>query len=102
MFFPELITGAILIITGVLVKLFPDLIAGYNTLSEAQKKKVNIDGLSTMMKNYLIFLGILVVVFGIVSKQIGMKQQYSIIITSLIIVLVVFLMINKAQKFYKL
>ncbi len=102
MFFPELITGAILIITGVLVKLFPDLIAGYNTLSEAQKKKVNIDGLSTMMKNYLIFLGILVVVFGIVSKQIGMKQQYSIIITSLIIVLVVFLMISKAQKFYKL
>jgi uncharacterized membrane protein len=101
MFFPELITGTILIVTGFLVKIFPDLIAGHNTLSSEQKKKVNIKGLSSMMKHYLIILGILVIIIGLVTSLIEMKQHYSILITSFLIILGVVLMISKSQKFYK-
>ena len=101
MFYPELITGTILIITGFLVKKFPDLIAGYNSLTDTQKKKVNIDGLSSMMRNYLIAIGILVILIGLVMSILEVKQHYSIMITSLVIVLAVIFMISKSQKYYR-
>ena len=101
MIYPELITGTILIITGFLVKKFPDLIAGYNSLTDAQKKKVNIDGLSSMMRNYLIAIGILVILIGLVMSILEVKQHYSIMITSLVIVLAVIFMISKSQKYYR-
>ena len=101
MIYPELITGTILIITGFLVKKFPDLIAGYNSLTDTQKKKVNIDGLSSMMRNYLIAIGILVILIGLVMSILEVKQHYSIMITSLIIVFAVIFMISKSQKYYR-
>jgi hypothetical protein len=101
MFYAELITGTILIVTGYLVKKFPDLIAGYNTLSDSQKKKVSIDGLSSMMRNYLIVTGILVILIGLVMTILEIKQHYSIMIISLVIVLAVIFMISKSQKYYK-
>ncbi len=101
MIYPELITGTILIITGFLVKKFPDLIAGYNSLTDTQKKKVNIDGLSSMMRNYLIAIGILVILIGLVMTILEVKQHYSIMITSLVIVLAVIFMISKSQKYYR-
>lgn len=101
MIYPELITGTILIITGFLVKKFPDLIAGYNSLTDTQKKKVNIDGLSSMMRNYLIAIGILVILIGLVMSILEVKQHYSIMITSLVIVLAVIFMISKSQKYYR-
>ena len=55
-----LFTGASLIILGFLVKKYPNLIAGYNTMSARDKAKVDIDGLSTMMRNTFIILGVLV------------------------------------------
>ncbi len=99
--YPELITGTILIITGFLVKKFPDFIAGYNSLTDTQKKKVNIDGLSSMMRNYLIAIGILVIIIGLVMSILEIKQHYSIIIISLVIVLAVIFMISKSQKYYR-
>jgi uncharacterized membrane protein len=99
--YPELITGTILIITGFLVKKFPDLIAGYNSLTDTQKKKVNIDGLSSMMRNYLIAIGILVILIGLVMSILEIKQHYSIMIISLVIVLAVIFMISKSQKYYR-
>ncbi|MBL6445423.1 DUF3784 domain-containing protein [Fulvivirga sp. 29W222] len=41
--------GLFRIACGFLVKKYPSLISGYNTIS--QKKKVNIDGLSTWIRN---------------------------------------------------
>ena len=101
MIYPELITGTILIITGFLVKKFPDLIAGYNSLTDTQKKKVNIDGLSSMMRNYLIAIGILVILIGLVMSILEVKQHYSIMIISLVIVFAVIFMISKSQKYYR-
>jgi hypothetical protein len=47
----NLIIGLLMIGIGFLVKLFPNLIAGYNTMSQYAKKNVNSDGLSSYMRN---------------------------------------------------
>jgi hypothetical protein len=39
---------------GFLVKSSPDLIAGYNTMPKEEKKNIDIEGLSTFMRNGLI------------------------------------------------
>jgi hypothetical protein len=57
MLFAETLTGIILIISGVLVKINPNLIAGYNTLSESDKQKIDIKRLSTFIHNGLILFG---------------------------------------------
>ncbi|AFL82764.1 hypothetical protein Belba_0093 [Belliella baltica DSM 15883] len=49
-------TGLFLIGLGFLVKAFPNLIAGYNTMSQKQKENVDIEGLATFMRNALLFL----------------------------------------------
>jgi hypothetical protein len=46
----HLLASLILIAFGFLVKLFPNLIAGYNTLPADKKKNVDVDGLSTLMR----------------------------------------------------
>ena len=53
MLFSSFLIGVILIICGFLVKKHPNLIAGYNTLSEDDKEKVDIENLSLMMKRAL-------------------------------------------------
>ena len=54
----NIITGLFLIGIGFLVKYSPGLIAGYNTIPEDKKKNVDIDGLSTFMRNSLIIIGL--------------------------------------------
>ncbi len=49
--------GSFLIALGFLVKSYPNLIAGYNTLPEEQKKNVDIESLSTLIRNGLILIG---------------------------------------------
>ena len=61
MLFYFLIAGLILIISGVLVKLNPNLLAGYNTLSEEQKKEIDIDKVSTIARNVLVLTGAAVI-----------------------------------------
>lgn len=51
------IIGSFLIALGFLVKSYPNLIAGYNTLPEEQKKNVDIESLSTLIRNGLILIG---------------------------------------------
>ena len=53
-----LFIGILFIVLGLLVYLFPNLIAGYNTLSKKDKAKVNI-------KRYKLFLSILIASEGL-------------------------------------
>lgn len=45
----NLYVGLIFITVGILVKLFPNLIAGYSTLSQREKENVKMNGFSTFM-----------------------------------------------------
>lgn len=55
------ILGLFFVGLGYLVKANPGLIAGYNTMSDAKKKNVDIEGLSAFMKKGLIMIGILII-----------------------------------------
>ena len=58
MIWTQLTVSGILIICGVLVKNYPNLIAGYNTLSREEKEKINIDKLSRFFMTGLITIGL--------------------------------------------
>lgn len=57
----ELFVGLFFIILGVLIYFFPNLIAGYNTMSKEAKKEVDIKGLSKLMRNSFIIFGIYII-----------------------------------------
>jgi uncharacterized membrane protein len=101
MLFSSFLIGVILIICGFLVKKHPNLIAGYNTLSEDDKEKVDIENLSSMMKRALITIGTLTIVMGLIMSIIKVKEHYGLLITSSIVVLGVIIMIITAKKFNK-
>lgn len=57
----HLYIGAFFIVLGFLLKAFPDLIAGYNTMTREQKEKIDIKGLSTNMRNTFIIMGLVII-----------------------------------------
>ena len=54
----QLLGGGLLVLLGILVRFFPNLIAGYNTMSAEQKKNVDVKGLSRFMCLSLAAIGI--------------------------------------------
>ncbi len=50
----QIVVGSFLITCGFLVKKYRMLIAGYNSMTKEQRAKVDIEGLSSMMKNHIV------------------------------------------------
>jgi len=98
MLFAETLTGIILIICGILVKMNPNLIAGYNTLSEADKKKVDIKRLSMYMHNGLIIIGAVSIISSIAMYFLDVKETYRLmIITTFIILGILYMALNSSK-----
>jgi len=94
----NLIVGLFLIGIGFLVKSAPDLIAGYNTMPKDKKKNVDIEGLSTFMRNGLITIGLSIIIGYYLFKWIGFTKIANSMI--LIVTLVgVSILVIKAQRF---
>lgn len=94
----NLIVGLFMIGLGFLVKSSPDLIAGYNTMSEEKKKNVDIEGLSTFMRNGLITIGLSIIIGYYIFKWIGFIMIANSMMLIAILVGVTILVV-KAQKF---
>lgn len=95
----NLVIGLFFIGIGFLVKAFPDLISGYNTMPKGQKEKVDIEGLSSLMKNSFIVIGVTIIVSCYFFKWIGLP----VIATMTILISIlggVIIMIVKSRKFY--
>ena len=90
--------GLLLIIMGYLVKKYPDLIAGYNTMPKAQKEKFDIRGYSSLMKKAFIVVGLAIMLFGIISKIMDWTEGLLLITIVPVLALVVFLNL-KGQKY---
>ena len=60
-----LIKAVILILSGLLVKNNPYLIAGYNSLSNEEKEQINTDKLTQMTRNYLVSIGVGILIIGV-------------------------------------
>jgi hypothetical protein len=52
------IIGVLLIALGFAVKLWPGLIAGYNRLPEAKRKSINLQKLTSVLRNMLVLMGV--------------------------------------------
>lgn len=101
MLFAESLTGIILIISGILVKKYPNLIAGYNTLSEADKKKIDIKHLSGFMRNCLIIIGAVSIIVTIALYFIGVKNAYRFMVTTGIVVIgLIYMLVQGTTKKY--
>lgn len=94
----NLIVGLFMIGIGFLVKSAPGLIGGYNTMSKDQKKNVDIEGLSTFMRNGLITIGLTIIIGYYLFKWIGFTLIANSMILIVTLVGVTILIIN-AQKF---
>ena len=101
MLFAELFTGIILIFCGLLVKYNPDLIAGYNTMNEKEKETIDITKLSTMMRNYLVSIGVLLIITGIVLFFLDLKQSIRLMSICGIVIIGVLIMVFISQCFKK-
>jgi hypothetical protein len=98
MLFAETLTGIILIISGILVKKYPNLIAGYNTLSDADKQKVNIKSLSKFMHDGLIIIGAMSIILSIIMYFFKVTESYQLMLTTSFIILGVLYIILKGSK----
>jgi hypothetical protein len=94
----NLFTGVLMIALGFLVKIFPNLIAGYNTMSAKDKANVDIEGLSTYMRNGLILIGVSIIVGYFFFKWLGL-DTIAIVIMPIVSVIGAFIIVFKAQKF---
>ncbi len=94
----HIITGFLMIGMGFLVKSSPNLIAGYNTMPEDKKKHVDIEGLSTFMRNSFIIIGLSIVAGYYVFKWIGCTAIANSMILIATVIGVIIMLIH-AQKF---
>jgi uncharacterized membrane protein len=85
--FTSLLMGGILIVCGFLAKAYPNLIAGYNTMSEKQKENVDIKGLSSFMRNAMVITGLVIIGSYYFFRWIGIdERQYALIPAGLTII----------------
>lgn len=92
------IIGAVFIFLGVGIKYFKwhFLISGYNTMSKNQKKNVDIEGLASIMGNYMFIIGTLMLITGIFTL-LGYKSMSTYLY--FVIIPVTIILIIKAQKY---
>lgn len=96
--FIHTLTGALLIVVGLLVKRFPMLIAGYNTLPAAKKKNVDIDGLASFMRRHLVIIGALWALLAVTLTLTGQQDALPVIYVIYVPVYVVWMLV-RAQRF---
>lgn len=71
----QLLGGGLLVLLGILVRFFPNLIAGYNTMSAEQKKNVDIKGLSRFMCLSLAAIDIGWIALGMLAGNLGGEKR---------------------------
>ena len=86
MLFPETLIGLLFIICGLLVKKYPNLIAGYNSMSAEEKKKIDIKKFSNFLHNGLIIIGALVIIVRVLCFFLDVTFLYRLLIETIIIV----------------
>ena len=85
MLFVETLIGFIFIICGLLVKNFPNLIAGYNNMPAEEKKNIDIKKFSTFLHNGLLIIGALLIIASVVFYFIEIMLLYRLLVDVIII-----------------
>lgn len=94
--------GIFLILLGIAVKHFKlyFLIAGYNTMDKKEKEKVKIEKLATLMRNFLIFLGITIVAIYFINLYYPNTNIVDYLFFPLVIGSVLYLIVKSNSSTY--
>ena len=95
-------TGFMLIIVVLIVKQYPNLLAGYNTLSEDKKKEIDIEKVSTIARNVIVLTGAAVIDASIIMYFIEVSKKIQVNIISVIIILGLVVLIIWSNRVPKL
>jgi hypothetical protein len=95
-------TGSLLIIIGFLVKINPNLLAGYNTMSKVKKNKIDFDKVSTIARNVLILTGAAVIDASVIMYFLKIIEKNQAKVISAIIVLGIIILIIWSNRVRKL
>ena len=98
MIYGSLIMAVILILTGLLVKNNPDLIAGYNSLSKEEKEKIDTEKLTQMARKYLLLMGFAVLFAGIVLSLLNISEKIQLYLICGIVIFGVSLLIVQSNR----
>lgn len=101
MFFVNLGLGFFLILIGFLVKKYPELLAGYNTMSESEKQAIDINKVSSLARNGLILTGATVIDSSVIMYFLkSSEEQQALVVAGIILLGVIILSIlaNKVPK----
>lgn len=95
--------GIILILLGIIIKQFKlyFLIAGYNTMAKEEKAKVKIEKVAVLLRNVLVFLGLSMVLIGMVAPYFQNPKQINYLFFGIVIVSMVFLLVKSNSAAYK-
>ena len=98
-----IITGIFLALLGIIVQKTRayNLIAGYNTSSPEEKRKVNIEKVAIALRNSFILLGFMWVFIPILSDLIGlgMIKWLFVIVFHFAITIMLLINVNKRDKY---
>lgn len=87
-------------VLGVLVYRFPNLIAGYNTMPEEEKAKVDVEGLKKWSRNMFVIIGVLLIIANYVSHSLSfVDPDYVDYAFYVIVVVGLVILVAGAQKF---
>ena len=87
MLYTQLFVSILLIFFGVIVKKYPHLIAGYGQLSNIEKEKIDINGLSNFLRFILIGLGVLTLIIYGVLNYFHVNENYILLCNATITVI---------------
>lgn len=94
----QLLGGGLLVLLGILVRFFPNLIVGYNTMSAEQKKNVDVKGLSRFMCSSLAAIGIGWIALGMLAGNLG-GEKWTLAVNFLWLPAGCIFILVKAQKY---
>lgn len=92
------LTGIFFIACGLLVRRFPVLIAGYNTMKKEQKANVNIKGLSAFLCRWFVVMGSLQIVLFYLCRLAGAEDAAITVLSIATFVILIYMLVG-AQKY---
>ena len=98
MIYGSLITGVILILTGLIVKNNPDLLAGYNTLSNEEKENIDTDKLTQIAQKYLVLTGLSVLIVGGILSLLNVPEKTYLYVVCGIVVFGITILIIQSNR----
>lgn len=98
-----LLSAFLFILLGVLIKYGKCyfLIAGYNTMSEEEKEKYNIQAIATLFRNVMFAMAILIIIGYFASKWFENSSLQNIFFYAALFIGIPYLLIKSNSKKYK-